>query len=79
MDSPCIKVCIIDPDTSVCSGCYRTLPEIAKWAQFSTAERRHIMASLAARALQTAQLTQPSTRFSGTGSERRAADRAGKA
>jgi uncharacterized protein len=50
MDSPCIKVCLIDPSTNVCSGCHRSLAEIAKWTQFSAAERQRITASLPARA-----------------------------
>jgi uncharacterized protein len=70
MDSPCVKVCIIDPNTSVCDGCYRTLAEIARWTQFSVAERQRIMASLPARALQP-------TGFS-TVSERRASGSTGK-
>jgi uncharacterized protein len=50
MDSPCIKVCVIDVHTNTCSGCYRSLTEIAKWTQFTAAERQRITASLPARA-----------------------------
>ena len=31
MKSPCVKVCIMDPQREVCMGCGRTLDEIAHW------------------------------------------------
>ncbi len=49
MDSPCIKVCDIDPVTRLCTGCARTLDEIALWSRLSDAQRKHIMALLPAR------------------------------
>lgn len=48
-ESPCIAVCIIDPGTSLCLGCGRTLPEIARWHRIDGVERRDIMATLPAR------------------------------
>ena len=48
-DTPCIAVCMIDPGTSLCLGCGRTLPEIARWHRMDTAERQAVMAQLAAR------------------------------
>ena len=29
--SPCISVCVMDPASGLCAGCYRTLAEIADW------------------------------------------------
>lgn len=49
-DSPCIRVCRIDPANGLCTGCLRTLDEIAGWASFSEAERSAINAALADRA-----------------------------
>jgi predicted Fe-S protein YdhL (DUF1289 family) len=49
IETPCIAVCIIDPKTSLCLGCGRTLPEIARWHRIEAAERRAIMARLPAR------------------------------
>lgn len=46
MESPCVDICTMDPATGLCSGCGRTLAEIAGWARMSDAERRRIMASL---------------------------------
>ena len=44
--SPCINVCAIDPATGLCSGCGRTLDEIARWASLSDHERQAIMRAL---------------------------------
>jgi uncharacterized protein len=48
-ETPCIAVCMIDPKTSLCFGCGRTLPEIARWHRMETGERQAIMAKLAVR------------------------------
>jgi hypothetical protein len=40
---------MIDPRTSLCLGCGRTLPEIARWHRMESAERQTVMAQLAAR------------------------------
>jgi predicted Fe-S protein YdhL (DUF1289 family) len=44
--TPCINVCVIDPRTSLCHGCGRTVDEIAAWATMNEAERMRIMAEL---------------------------------
>ena len=48
-ETPCIAVCMIDPKTSLCLGCGRTLPEIARWHRMERDERLAVMAQLAAR------------------------------
>jgi predicted Fe-S protein YdhL (DUF1289 family) len=40
---------MIDPRTSLCFGCGRSLPEIARWHRIDNAERLAIMAQLPAR------------------------------
>jgi hypothetical protein len=40
---------MIDPNTGWCRGCYRSLHEIAGWQEFSAAEKRAVLARLAAR------------------------------
>jgi hypothetical protein len=40
---------MIDPRTSLCLGCGRTLPEIARWHRMDSAERLALMATLPAR------------------------------
>ena len=47
--SPCIKVCCVDPESGLCLGCQRTLPEIAAWGRLSPDQRDAIMAELPAR------------------------------
>jgi hypothetical protein len=44
--SPCIKVCTLDPASTTCLGCGRTLDEIARWGRASEPERRAILALL---------------------------------
>jgi len=46
IESPCIKVCTVDPTSKLCVGCGRSLAEIAAWSQYSTDERRRIMTGL---------------------------------
>jgi uncharacterized protein len=48
-ETPCIAVCMIDPRTSLCFGCGRTLPEIARWHRMESWERHAVMTQLAAR------------------------------
>lgn len=51
METPCIKVCSIDPGSGLCSGCHRSRGEIAQWSSYTDAERRRIMSELKQRAL----------------------------
>jgi len=60
-ETPCIAVCIIDPKTSLCFGCGRTLPEIARWPRMDGGERRAVMAQLAER-MAAAGLVPPATK-----------------
>ena len=46
MKSPCVDVCIMDPDSGLCQGCLRTLDEIARWSEMSEVEREQVIASL---------------------------------
>jgi len=41
--SPCLKVCLMNPDTELCRGCFRTLDEIARWSSMSEEEREKIL------------------------------------
>lgn len=44
--TPCVQVCVVDGQSGLCLGCYRTLAEVASWARFSDAERADLMAEL---------------------------------
>lgn len=44
--TPCIKVCAMDAASGLCTGCGRTLAEIARWGTMSEDERLSIMRTL---------------------------------
>ncbi|MCP2678672.1 DUF1289 domain-containing protein [Maricaulaceae bacterium NA33B04] len=44
--SPCKKVCVVDPNQSMCVGCFRTLDELGRWTLMSNEERLAIKAEL---------------------------------
>lgn len=46
MESPCILVCSIDDATGYCFGCGRTREEIGAWTQYTSEQRRALMAAL---------------------------------
>lgn len=47
--SPCINVCKMDPASGLCTGCFRTLDEIAAWSSSSDDQRLSILAAVARR------------------------------
>jgi hypothetical protein len=40
--SPCIKICALD-EAGLCTGCLRTLTEIAAWADMTSAEQWRLL------------------------------------
>ena len=46
IETPCIKVCVVDPETGFCIGCGRTRDEIAGWLGYRPNERHQIMLTL---------------------------------
>ena len=50
IESPCVKVCVIHPQTRLCAGCLRSIDEIAVWSRLDPADRTRIMAELPGRA-----------------------------
>lgn len=44
--SPCIGICQMDPLSRLCSGCRRTIDEIAAWSIMSADEKRRVLAEL---------------------------------
>ena len=47
--TPCIKVCVVDGESGLCLGCYRSLLEVAAWQKLTEADRSAIMAELPSR------------------------------
>ena len=46
IETPCEKICIVDPPSGLCRGCGRSLNEIASWTAYSDGERTRIMKEL---------------------------------
>ena len=44
--TPCVKICVIDPQTDLCIGCARTRDEIALWIDMGDAARAEVMTQL---------------------------------
>ncbi|MBX9829083.1 MAG: DUF1289 domain-containing protein [Xanthobacteraceae bacterium] len=49
METPCEKICVLDPPSGLCRGCGRTLAEIERWTAYDDGERARVMAELPAR------------------------------
>jgi uncharacterized protein len=62
IETPCVKVCVVDPETQFCIGCGRTRGEIAAWIGMTVDDRRTIMTALPERV---ASLTMRKTRRGG--------------
>ena len=50
IESPCVQICVVHPETRICTGCYRTIDEITDWSRMTPEARRNIMEDLPARA-----------------------------
>lgn len=44
--SPCIKICVIHPETRLCTGCARSIDEITAWGAMGAAARAAIIDDL---------------------------------
>jgi predicted Fe-S protein YdhL (DUF1289 family) len=47
--TPCVQVCMVDGQSGLCLGCFRTLSEIGNWMRFTAEERAALMAELPTR------------------------------
>ncbi|MFG1428163.1 DUF1289 domain-containing protein [Roseixanthobacter glucoisosaccharinicivorans] len=47
--TPCVKICQVDPVSSLCLGCGRTTQEIGAWTSMSAERRTAVMDQLPAR------------------------------
>ena len=50
VDSPCVRICVVHPQARICTGCYRSIDEIANWSRMSSEERRAVIDDLPGRA-----------------------------
>jgi predicted Fe-S protein YdhL (DUF1289 family) len=49
IESPCVKLCTIHPETRLCLGCARSIDEIAAWSRMTPEARRTVMTALPGR------------------------------
>jgi uncharacterized protein len=47
--SPCTAVCILDPASGLCRGCFRNIDEITRWPSLGPEAKRRILAELPGR------------------------------
>ena len=50
IESPCIKICVIEPTSRLCTGCLRSIDEIGAWSRMTSEARQEVMAELPSRA-----------------------------
>ena len=50
VESPCIKICVVHPESRLCTGCLRSIDEIGAWSRMTPEARRAVMAELPERA-----------------------------
>lgn len=62
IESPCIKICVVEPESGYCIGCGRSRDEIGSWIGMTPEQRRSVMQMLPERV---ATLTQRKTRRGG--------------
>jgi len=46
IESPCIDACQLSEDKTVCTGCHRSLSEIANWSYLTDAEKIRVLAAV---------------------------------
>lgn len=46
METPCIKICRIEPASGLCIGCWRSIDEIMRWTRMTDDQRRRVMQDL---------------------------------
>ena len=40
--SPCVSVCVMNPHSQLCEGCFRSLDEIAHWSRLAEPAKRQV-------------------------------------
>jgi uncharacterized protein len=46
IETPCVKICVVEPETGFCIGCGRTRGEIGDWLAMSPSERHRLVLAL---------------------------------
>ena len=50
LPSPCQSICLMDEASGLCTGCLRTLPEIAAWGSLGDEQKRQVWVQIEQRA-----------------------------
>ncbi|MBP6647909.1 MAG: DUF1289 domain-containing protein [Burkholderiaceae bacterium] len=48
--SPCVSVCVMNPGSGLCLGCFRTIDEIAGWSRMADTVKKQVWIQLVKRA-----------------------------
>ena len=48
--SPCLSVCRMDADNTLCQGCFRTIDEIVAWGRLGERDKRSVWRLITQRA-----------------------------
>ncbi|MCZ4354075.1 DUF1289 domain-containing protein [Roseovarius aestuarii] len=46
IQSPCVRICVVHPETRLCTGCLRSIDEITRWSKMDNGERARILDAL---------------------------------
>ena len=46
IESPCTQICVVHPETRLCTGCARSIDEITQWSKMTSEQRCAIMQEL---------------------------------
>ncbi|AHM05148.1 hypothetical protein roselon_02850 [Roseibacterium elongatum DSM 19469] len=49
IESPCVQICVIHPEARLCTGCLRSMDEIAQWSRMAPEARAAVMVDLPGR------------------------------
>ena len=49
IETPCVKICVLEPESGFCIGCGRSRDEISDWLVMTADQRRAVMDGLAQR------------------------------
>ena len=49
IESPCVNICLVHPQTRLCTGCNRSIDEIGRWSKMHPDERAEIIKELPSR------------------------------
>ena len=44
--SPCVENCLVDYETGICTGCFRTVDEISQWINYSDDKKIKILSCI---------------------------------